>query len=70
MNQDKEQERISAEQETLPETLPAEEEKERYHPRPKYQLVTAWVLLAIVVVGVILWLLEIGTAGALFGLLK
>lgn len=49
--------------------LPAEEPKESYHPRPKYQLVLAWTLLAIVVVGVILWLLEIGTAGKLFGLL-
>lgn len=40
-----------------------------YVPRPKYQLVLAWIMLAIVVVGVILWLLEIGTAGKLFGLL-
>jgi hypothetical protein len=48
---------------------PQSEEKQPYTPRPLYQLVIAWALLAIVVVGVILWLLEIGTAGKLFGLL-
>ena len=45
------------------------QDKQVYTPRPKYQLVLAWVLLVIVVVGLILWLLEIGTAGSLFGLL-
>lgn len=41
----------------------------KYTPRPKYQIILAWVLLVIVIVGVILWLLEIGTSGKLFGLL-
>lgn len=44
-------------------------QESKYTPRPKYQIILAWVLLAIVIVGVILWLLEIGTAGKLFGLL-
>lgn len=51
------------------EAVPETDAQERYHPRPKYQLVLAWVLLGIVVVGIILWLLEIATAGSLFGLL-
>ena len=46
-----------------------EQSQESYTPRPKYQVILAWVLLVIVIVGVILWLLEIGTAGKLFGLL-
>lgn len=41
-----------------------------YHPRPTWQKVLAWVLLAIVIVGIVLWYLEIATAGALFGLLS
>lgn len=40
-----------------------------YHPRPTYQKVLAWVLLAVVVAGVILWYLEIATSGKLFGIL-
>lgn len=46
-----------------------EQEKKEYQPRPKYQLVIAWILLVLVIIGTILWLLEIGTAGKLFGLL-
>lgn len=46
-----------------------EQNEKEYTPRPKYQLVIAWILLALVIVGTILWLLEIGTAGKLFGLL-
>lgn len=40
-----------------------------YHPRPTWQKVLAWVLLAIVIIGIVLWYLEIATAGSLFGLL-
>lgn len=43
--------------------------EEGYRPRPTYQKVLAWVLLGIVIVGIILWYLEIATAGSLFGLL-
>lgn len=40
-----------------------------YHPRPTWQKVLAWVLLGLVIVGLVLWYLEIATAGSLFGLL-
>lgn len=40
-----------------------------YHPRPTWQKVLAWALLGIVIVGIVLWYLEIATAGSLFGLL-
>lgn len=41
-----------------------------YVPRPKYQIVLAWIMAVIVALGFILWLLEIATAGSLFGLLN
>lgn len=44
-----------------------EEPKQPYVPRPKYQIVIAWILLVLLIVGIVLWLLEIGTAGSLFG---
>lgn len=45
--------------ETLPEELPAEEEKPEYIPSPRWKRVLAWVLFAVVVVGIALWLLGI-----------
>lgn len=47
-----------------------EQPRQPYVPRPKYQLVLAWFLLILVIAGIVLWLLEIATAGSLFGLLK
>lgn len=41
-------------QEEVSEQTPAEE-KPKYVPRPKWQLALAWVLLAIMVVGVCLY---------------
>ncbi len=53
-----------------PEELQSQPQEDAPHAqRPKYQIILAWVLLAIVVIGVIMWLLEIATAGKLFGLL-
>ena len=40
------------EQERLPDAPPPEPEKQTYTPRPKWQVVMAWVLLVIVVLGV------------------
>lgn len=56
-------------EEPVPPLVAPDDGTKPYIPRPKYQIVTAWILLVIVVVGVILWLLEIGTGGSLFGLL-
>lgn len=35
-----------------PEQLPQEQPAERYVPRPKWQLILAWILLALMVVAV------------------
>lgn len=35
-----------------PEQMPQEQPKERYVPRPKWQLVLAWILLVLMVIGV------------------
>ena len=39
--------------------LPPLQEKEHYTPRPKWQVYMAWVLLAIVLIGVILYYMQI-----------
>ena len=41
------------EQERLPDAPPEEKPKQTYTPRPKWQVVLAWVLLVIVVLGVL-----------------
>ena len=38
-------------QERLPDFPEAEEEKPTYEPRPRWQIIWAWVLVVIVVVG-------------------
>ena len=52
------------ENEQIVETTP-EEEKEVYKPRPLWQIIAAWVGVAIVAVSFIIYLINIATAGGL-----
>ncbi len=48
------QEQISSEEEmNEEETVVAEEPKERYVPRPKWQIAFAWILVAVMIVAII-----------------
>ena len=58
MEENKELEQVSAE-EMNAEVL----KKDSYTPRPKWQIVAAWVGIAIVAVGFILYCWQIATAG-------
>ena len=60
MEENKELEQVSAE-EMNAEVL----KKDSYTPRPKWQIVAAWVGIAIVAVGFILYCWQIATAGGL-----
>ncbi len=41
------------------------EEKSVYTPRPKWQIVGAWIAIAIMLVGFVLYCLQIATGGLL-----
>ncbi len=45
------------------ESVVQEQEKPVYHPRPVWQIVAAWVGLAIVITGVILYYIHIARGG-------
>ena len=41
------------------------EQKETYVPRPKWQIIAAWIGAGIVVAGFLLWCWQIATAGGI-----
>ena len=61
------EEETATAEEVVEEAVPVPEEeilkKETYVPRPKWQLVAAWVGIGIVAVGFALYLWQIATAG-------